>query len=188
MRLRIQSIVAGLLAMVLLTCPASAMSFPDVDENAAYAEAVDYLSDIGIFSGDDKGNFNPNNIVTRAEMATIICRMISETENLSTSTNFADVSANHWANAYIGRAAELGIVNGYGDGRFGPSDSVAYEQAITMIIRALGHEHFAIEAGGYPDGYIEVANNQGYTTGISALKGMPLSRNQVAIIIYNAIV
>lgn len=189
MRRKIRYLLAGLLVSGFLIYPAFAVSsFPDVDESAEYAEAVEYLSQIGIMVGDNQGNFNPNKTVTRAEMATIICRMISETNDLPNSTNFTDVPADHWANTYVGRAAELGIVNGYGDGRFGPSDNVAYEQVIAMIVRALGHEHFAIEAGGYPDGYIEVANNQGYTTGILALKGKPLSRNQVAILIYNAIV
>lgn len=184
MRHKIQCILAGLLAIFLLTCSASAKSFPDVDEDAEYAEAVDYLSNIGIFSGDDKGNFNPNTPVTRAEMATIICRMLGETENLPSSTVFTDVPIGHWANTYVGKAVELGIVSGYGDGRFGPSDTVTYEQALTMIVRATDLEEFALEAGGYPDGFIEVANDCGYTSRVSAEKGELLVRYKVALILY----
>lgn len=185
MKHRIQRILASLLVVTLLTCPALAMSFPDVNENAEYAEAVDYLSNLGIFSGDDKGNFNPNNAVTRAEMATIICRMLGETENLPSSMVFTDVPVGHWANAYVGKAAELGIVSGYGNGIFGPSDTVTYEQAITMIIRFLGYESEAYAAGGYPKGYLTIAQELGVLNGINVKDGMPLDRGNVAIITYN---
>lgn len=185
MRLKIQSIVAGLLAMVLLACPVSAMSFPDVDDYLDYAVAVDYVSDLGIMVGDDKGNFNPYKTVTRAEMATIICRMLDVTENLPSSTAFTDVPAGHWANAYVGKAAELGIVNGYGNGKFGPSDNVTYEQAVTMIIRAIGGENEAAKSGGYPDGFISLAETYGFTENVSAKKSEALSRADIAVILYN---
>lgn len=187
MRLKIQSIVAGLLAMVLLTCPALAMSFPDVDDYLDYAAAVDYVSDLGIMVGDNLGNFNPYKTVTRAEMATIICRMLDETENLPNSTAFTDVPVGHWANAYVSKAAELGIVNGYGNGKFGPSDNVTYEQAVTMVIRTVGGEQKAQNMGGYPDGYLNLANEKGFLTDVFAEKGEPLSRADIAIMIYNCI-
>lgn len=62
----------------------------------------------------------------------------------------------------VGKAVELGVVNGYGNGKFGPSDEVTYEQAVTMIVRTLDYENEAI------------AQN----------KGTPLDRGSVAIIIY----
>lgn len=186
MKHKIQHILASLLAVWLLTCPAlAASSFPDVDENAEYAEAVEYLGQIGIMVGDNQGNFNPNKPVTRAEMATIICRMLGETENLPSSTAFTDVLAGHWANTYIGKAAELGIVNGYGGGKFGPSDTVTYEQALTMLVRALNLEENALEAGGYPMGYISVAQEYGFTYQLSAKNGDLMMRWQIAIILYN---
>lgn len=187
MKHKIQRILASLLAIWLLTCPASAMSFPDVNENAEYAEAVDYLSNIGIFSGDDKGNFNPNSPVTRAEIATIICRMLGETEDLPSSTVFTDVPIGHWANVYVGKAVELGIVSGYGDGRFGPSDNVTYEQALTMIVRAMGYSDYAVEKGGYPDGFMSIATDLGYTTDLQAEKGEQMARWKIAVIVSNAL-
>ena len=143
-------VISCVLVVGMIGCPAFAMSFPDVDNSAAYADAVEYLSDIGLMVGDNNGNFNPDKAVTRAEMAALVCRMLGETEDLSTSSDFFDVPESHWANGYITRVAELGIVNGYGDGTFGPSDSVIYEQAVTMIVRAMNLEEYALSAGGYP--------------------------------------
>lgn len=186
MKHKIQLVLLGMLMSTLLTCPALAASpFPDVDENAAYAEAVEYLNDIGIMQGDNLGNFNPDKSVTRAEMAAIICRMLDETE-LATSNVFSDVPATHWANKYVAKVSELGIVNGYGDGKFGPDDQVTYEQAVTMLVRSMGLQDIAINAGGYPDGYIFVADDYGYSKNVLATKGTNLKRWQVATIFYNA--
>lgn len=99
----IQGVLAGLLAAAVLTCPASALAFPDVDSNSGDSTAIGYVSELGIMVGDTQGNFNPDKIVSRAEMATIVCRVLDQTENLPTSEVFTDVPATHWANACIGK-------------------------------------------------------------------------------------
>lgn len=182
--------LACLLAFILLlTCPAMAASpFPDVDENADYAEAVEYLKDVGIMKGDDQGNFNPNKTVTRAEMATIICNMLGETEDLTVSDEFSDVPTTFWANKYITRAKELGVISGYGNKKFGPNDQVTYEQVLTMIINVKGRTDEANKAGGYPLGFISVAEERGYTEGLLIEVGHNLTRWQVALILYNSLV
>ena len=135
------SILAALIVVALLPSNALAASFPDVDENSEYAEAIDTVSDLGYMIGDENGNFNPYRTVTRAEMATIICRMLGEDKNLSNNgTLFADVPKGHWANGYITKANSLGIVLGYGNGYYGPTDNITYEQAVTMIVRVAGNE------------------------------------------------
>ena len=57
--------------------PAFALEFSDVAEDADYAAAVDYISDLGIMVGDGTGRFNPDKTVTRAEMAATVCRMLT---------------------------------------------------------------------------------------------------------------
>jgi hypothetical protein len=185
-----RKILCFLLVLVLggsLACPAfAASSFPDVGENASYSEAVDFLKEIGIMQGDSTGNFNPNKAVSRAEMAAILCRMLGETSDLTTSTQFSDVPLDYWANAYISKVAELGVVGGYGNGKFGPSDIVTYEQAVTMLLRALGYENEAEEAGGYPNGYMAVARDIDILDGLDRELGEPLNRCDVAVILFNS--
>lgn len=186
MKHKLQHTLVCLLVLTLLICPALAASpFPDVDENASYAEAAEYLKEIGIMIGNEKGNFNPNKSVTRAEMAAIICRMLGETENLAVSGAFSDVPVSHWANTYITKVEELGIVTGYGNGRFGPTNKVTFEQALTMVVRTAGLNGMAVEYGGYPDGYIKIAEEAGFLHHISAGKGDPLNRSDVALLIFN---
>ena len=170
----------------LLAYPAFAAGpFPDVDEAAAYAEAVGVLQNMGIMQGEPDGNFHPSNKVTRAQMAAIICRVLGEEHDLTfNGTQFLDVPETHWANSYVARVASLGIVNGYGDGSFGPEDTVTYAQALTMIVRTMGLEENAVMAGGYPDGYIKVAVENGLAGEFSADQNELLTRWQVAEIVF----
>lgn len=164
-------------------------AFSDVDIDASYSEAVSYVSEAGIMVGDENGNFNPDKTVTRAEMAVILCNMLGETENLTTDGSvFADVPANHWANSYVVKASKLGIVSGYGNGIFGVSDNITFEQALTMVINALGMKDEAVNLGGYPDGYFAVANKHGYTNNITVGERDSLSRGNTAILLYNVAV
>lgn len=185
MKHKAKRVIAGALMLALLVTGVSATSFPDVDENAAYAEAVEYVSEAGIMEGKNGGNFDPEGTVTRAEMAAIICRMLYETENLPSEERFPDVPVSHWANGYVSKAAELGIVNGYDNGNFGPSDTVTYEQAVTMIIRTLGLEEYSLEFGNYPDGYLAVAQEFSLLNDLDKNNGDPLNRSSVAILVYN---
>lgn len=187
-----QGISAAVLSAVLgsaMVFPGMAASFPDVASGADYAEAVDYVSDMGLMVGDKTGKFHPDQAVTRAEMATILCNMLGETENLSTDGSvFTDVPADHWANRYVVKAAELGLVSGYGNGKFGPSDQVTYEQAITMIVRGTGWDKDVDnidDVGGYPDGFIHIAQERGLLIGVQTSLGKALARADVAILLYN---
>lgn len=185
MQKKILSVLLSLVLLVAVIPAARAASFPDVDSNADYAAAVANVSEYGIIIGDAKGNFNPNQIVSRAEMATIICRMLGKTEGLQTSDTFTDVPADHWANAYVAKAAELGVVGGYGNGKFGPSDPVTYEQAVTMVIRAMGEDSAAAKAGGYPAGYLQTAEDRFLLEGVPGAQGQGMSRGAIAMLLNN---
>lgn len=188
MKRRLKQLVAMVLTGGMLICPTFALTFPDVSEDAEYAEAVNYISDVGIMIGDDQGNFNPGKTVTRAEMATLLCQFLEENKNLSTDgTVFYDVPASHWANKFVTKAVDLGFVSGYGNGYFGPDDGISYEQAVTMIVRAVGGDEEALDAGGYPNGFITVASNNELLEGIHSEIGKAMSRAEIAIILFNCI-
>lgn len=182
----LRNTLALLCVGALTVSPALAASFPDVSRSASYADAVDYVSSEEFMIGDQKGRFNPSKPVTRAEMATILCNVQGATVFLYTDdTLFSDVPASHWANRYVVKAADLGLVSGYGNRKFGPSDKVTYEQAVTMLVTASGLGEKADARGGYPSGYLSVASEQNYLTGINGQVGTSLTRGQVAQLLYN---
>ena len=115
-------------------------SYADVD-SADNVEAIEVLQAVSVMSGDDKGNFNPDQVVTRAEMAVIICKMLyGDKLNVSQFAGanvFSDVPA--WAQGFVNLAASLDIVAGVGDGKFAPNEPVTTAQATLMLCKALGY-------------------------------------------------
>ncbi|MBR5239463.1 MAG: S-layer homology domain-containing protein [Clostridia bacterium] len=109
--------------------------FPDVQEGDWYAAYIKYLSNVGIVEGYEDGTFRPNASITRAEFATIASRFF-ELEG-GTDNNFSDVSANHWAKAYIDSAVIKGWLIGYEDGTFRPDQPIKRSEAVTIINRML---------------------------------------------------
>lgn len=175
---------------MMLSFSASASVFPDVDQNASYAEAVSILSSLELMIGDEQGNFNPDKTITRAEAATIIVRakgLEDAAAGAKGATQFTDVAADHWAAGYINLATQNGIIVGYGDGTFGPSDEVTYEQITKMIVATLGYTPMANQQGGYPTGYLVIASQKGIAKGTSGQAGEPAPRATVSRLLYNAL-
>lgn len=110
-------------------------SFTDFSTDAWFAEAVSTLSAMGIIQGYKDGSFRPDNNITRAELAAIAVRFFSAPE-VETDA-FSDIS-DHWARSYINAAAQLGIVNGYRDGTFRPSNKITRAETIQMVNNTLG--------------------------------------------------
>ena len=150
---------------------------------------VDTITDLGIMIGDENGNLNLDENITRAEFTTIVLRMLGLADGGSNAaTNFADVPMTHWASGAIGLAAQLKIVNGYGDGNFGPEDPVRYEEATKMIVAALGYTPMAEANGGYPGGYQIVASQKGLFADVSGVAmSSPATRGNIATMIVNAL-
>ena len=165
-------------------------AYSDVEKNTYSSEAITILSNLGIFNGFEDGNFRPNDTVTRAQMAKIICQTLGYSEQAEASvgsTIFTDVPANHWASGYINVAQAQGIINGMGDDTFAPDAKVTYEQAIKMIVASLGYDLAAARKGGYPTGYLAIASAEGITKKANGKVGDAAVRATVAVLIYNAL-
>ncbi len=176
-------------AMVLTTVAFGA-TYTDVAEDSAYYEAVETLNKLGIVTGYEDGTYKPEDGVTRAEMAALIARIqgYGETAKAPANTAFTDVPSSHWASGYIANAAGMGIINGYGDGTFGPEDPVLYEQAVKMIMATLGYTPFAEKNGGYPTGYLAAAQRYNVSLAVAnAAVGSEANRGTVAQLLENAL-
>lgn len=184
----LKKVLALVIAFSMMLSVVAFASYNDVAADAEYAGAVELLSALEIIKGDDLGNFNPDNTITRAEMAAIVCRakgLESAANGAKGFTAFNDVAADHWASGYVNLASQNGIINGYGDGNFGPEDTVTYEQAVKMLVCAIGFEPMAATKGGFPTGYLVVANGYGITEGVTASVEAP--RKTVAQLVYNTL-
>lgn len=102
--------------------------------------AVPYVTSAtanGVFTGYPDGTFAPQGTVTREQLAAIIIRAFNFGEGTKEIT-FADSASITWSKAYVAKAVELGIVNGYAaDNTFRPANVVTRAEAFAMISRAL---------------------------------------------------
>ncbi len=192
-----RKVTALCLAVVMVLCTAlsaSALTFSDVPENSKYSEAINSMVALGLLKGYDDGTFRPDATITRAEFAAVMTRAIGMEGLISSasSTNlFTDMSTNgmpHWANGYVRIAYDKGIILGMGDGTFAPDAPVTYEQAVKMVVCALGYEVAAVDKGGWPNGYLAQANELDVTKNaeMTPTNG-PAPRGLVAQLVYNAL-
>ncbi len=109
-----------------------------------FVEAVDVLSGMKIFQGDDRG-FAPGATITRAETAALIYRLATgDVDNVRAGLyanygNFADVNESDWFAGYVGYCANAGYIKGHG-GYFNPYAPVTGYEALAMILRAVGYD------------------------------------------------
>lgn len=178
----------SILLAVSLILTSAGLTVMAKNETVSTDYAVDTLCDLGILIGDDAGNLQLDKPITRAEYATILLRVLGLYEDNipSAAPSFIDVPQTHWASGIIAHCAGMKIINGYGDGRFGPDDIVEYQDAITMLVRTLGYEP-AIGNDKYPTGYLTKAGDLGLTVGVNGYNGGEIKRIDVAHLIFNAL-
>ncbi|ETT73028.1 hypothetical protein C173_13312 [Paenibacillus sp. FSL R7-277] len=111
------------------------VAYSDVPAGHWAAEAIGQVTRSGIMKGYGGGSFKPNQTITRAEMATILSRLITNAQDHA--TGFSDI-AGHWAQAAIERTSQAGMITGYQDGTFRPDRTLTRAEAVTIVNRALG--------------------------------------------------
>ena len=113
-------------------CPSK--DFKDLEPKAWYHEAVDYAVSNGLMNGVGSHKFDPNGTATRAMIATILWRL-EGAPIVNAANPFDDVEAGAWHTDAIVWAADSGIIEGVGGGRFCPNDDITREQLATMLYR-----------------------------------------------------
>ena len=132
-----------LMGMMVVGAGAASKDFTDAGE-IKNVEAVDVMVALGILEGGDKGDFQPNSILTREQAAKIICYLLlgeESAEKLTTnSTVFKDVAADRWSAPFIGYCVNLGILAGDGAGNFFPEGKLNGAAFAKMLLVALGYD------------------------------------------------
>ncbi|MGE7947787.1 S-layer homology domain-containing protein, partial [Lysinibacillus sp. NPDC093688] len=128
------SATAALVAAAIVPA-ASAATIKDFDKVAPYAkEAVQALVDAGVISGDEKGNFNPTNSITRAEAAKIFTGALElEAEG---TVDFKDVKKDAWYYDAIAATVEYGIFEGVSATEFAPNKNLTRSEAAKILVEA----------------------------------------------------
>jgi len=111
--------------------------FKDVTDEYKWASAgIHGLRKYGLVNGDGNGNFRPAAGITREEFLKILLNVFAIDAKGGNST-FTDVDNNAWYAEYVATAADMGIVKGYADGRFGVGDTISRADMAVMIYRTM---------------------------------------------------
>ena len=201
-RLAAALLTAALLAsLVVLPASAAPGSFGDVADQKTAVNA-DILRLMGVVSGTGDNRFNPGGTLTRAQFATMVVNFLQrgeDTPRYATRTIFSDVRSGHWARSYVNLAAsimitdgtgenarQIPLISGVGDGRFLPDEKITMAEAVTILLRALGYT--GDKAGAvWPQGYMDLAESVGLSSGVSAGAGAAISRAEAAQLFVNAL-
>lgn len=111
-------------------CPAE--KFPDVDTGAWYHEAVDYVLEKGMMQGSGS-RFMPADSLSRGMLVQVLYNL--EGKPAVSASAFEDVSAQAWYADAVAWASANQVVGGYGNGKFGPEDSITREQMAAILYR-----------------------------------------------------
>lgn len=186
------------LAMLLTLAPMNIFAaendetaFSDMKTTDYYAKAATALEELEIISGYPDGTYGAEKSITRAEMAAIVCRIIdkeTDAKKAKGETIFDDVASDYWASGYINIAVNEGIINGDGNGKFRPEDEVKYEEAIKMIVCALGYaDNIETAPADWSKAYLDIADDKGITSDLKIKKGEPATRGDIAVMSYNGL-
>ena len=175
------AMISGLMVM-----GSSAASYADVtSENNV--EAIEVLESVGIMIGDENGNFNPDQNVTRNEMAVIMANLMEyNVANYKNTSPFTDVPS--WAEPYVAACWTNGITSGYSDTIYGGSDNVTTAQAALMLMKALGYFQYASDFGSdWQLATTRQGNAIDLFVGVDSGVTQPMTRNDVAQLVLNTL-
>lgn len=114
------------------SCPMAA--FSDTELGAWYHDGVHYCLENDLMVGTGKTTFEPDAVTTRGMIATILWRL-EGSPMVSHPMDYDDVTLEDWYGEAVRWADSVGVVNGYGNGKFGPNDPITREQMAAMLWR-----------------------------------------------------
>ena len=130
----------------LMVVGTSAAGYSDVstEDNV---EAIEVLQSVGVMVGDENGDFNPDQLVTRNEMAVVMSNLMEyNVATYSGTSPFTDVPS--WAEPYVAACWTNGITAGTSATTYGGDQSVTTAQAALMLMKALGYFQYDSDFNG----------------------------------------
>lgn len=168
---------------------ASVPSMAEANETKdSYNESKIFIQSLGIEAGTlfDCDDFHSP--VTRGEMAKYVTALLNiDKSGYGFVRNFSDVTEGSDGAVEIHICHSLGILSGFGDSTFRPNDAVSLNDALKIMVCALGYDTIAKAKGGYPGGYLAVSGELGLTKGMNLEADVSLCKHTMAKIFENAL-
>ena len=173
--------VALLLGLLVLPASARSTTVP------AQQEVTQVINALGIMVGDDQGNMQLDRTVTRAEFITMAVKASPNGDQVgeSSTSPYPDVPYTHWAAGFVEAGVAAGLITGYSDGTFRPSNQITLAEGVTIVLQLLGYgsEDFS---GAYPTPQMALYHSLKLDRGLNAQSSSTvLSRHDAMYLFYN---
>lgn len=188
---KFKKILAPILAALILASTSTmvfAKNYDDVKAEHPARTEISILSDIGVIRGTSDKEFSPNDKVTREQMATLLFRLMLGRDDAGrvNTTKFTDLYEPYY-NGAISWANSAGYIIGTSDTTFNPTGGIKKQDAMAMLVRALGQENEKMNSG-YPWSYINAGIKLGLDKKLEDVGYEDvLTRAETAQMIYNAL-
>ena len=175
------AMISGLMVM-----GSSAASYADVADTDN-VEAIEVLQAVGIMVGDENGDFNPDQNVTRNEMAVVMSNLMEyNVASYKGTSPFTDVPS--WAEPYVAACYTNGITAGTSATTYGGSETVTTAQAALMLMKALGYFQYASDFGSdWQLATTRQGNAIDLFVGVDSGVTQAMTRNDVAQLVLNTL-
>ena len=140
----LKKLLATTVALATMFSLTAAAAFKDeAGINSDLVADVELLTALNIVKGDTQGNFNPDKTITRAEAAKMVYVLKMKgnddgAKGWAGASTFTDTKW-HWAEGYIAYCANVGIIDGVGNGRFNPEGQVTAAELAKMLLVVAGY-------------------------------------------------
>lgn len=185
--MKLKSILAAGLAAALtaglLMLPASARS----TTVPAQQEVAQVINALDIMVGDGQGDMQLDRTVTRAEFITMAVKASPNGDQVgeASTSPYPDVPYTHWAAGFVEAGVSAGLITGYSDGTFRPSNQITLAESVTIVLQLLGYggEDFS---GAYPSPQMALYRSLKLDRGLNAQNsGDVITRHDAMYLFYN---
>ena len=178
--------ITAVILTVLLLLPNCIPAADEPETHSGFVQETAFLKAVGVLNE----TFRPASEMSKAEFVTMIIKTLYPDSDFSAAYDydsyiFKDVDRRHEAFAYIKACKDLNIINGNPEGYFYPDQAVSMNEAIVILVNALGYTRHAIAYGGYPTGYLSIAMQSGILKGIDV--SSTVNGALAAKLLYNAL-
>lgn len=145
---------------------------PDLNTEDHFSYIVGYPEDYRTGEPTDDEDLwpvKPQGNITRAEVATIFYRLLTDearTENWTQDNSFTDVDKDDWFNTPVSTLSAMGIISGYEDGSFQPNAPITRAEFAAIAVRFFEEDSVIYEEGTFND----VVGGEWFANAVQAAK------------------
>lgn len=173
-------------SLILIFAMMMSMTVLGTDTSATVGEdRTELMYALGIFDESYMNGIGADDEITRGKAAQILCGFAGADYGGSTDV-YSDIESDSEYMGAVASVTALGIMDGYTDGKFRPESKLTVIQAVKALIEILNLRVYANTAGGYPNGYMFTAVNQGILKGVSKNADDTVTAGEFAKMIYNS--